>query len=410
MKILQINATYNIGSTGRIVADLHKKALERGYESYVGCAISNDENNKIIKIGNTLDHKVHALLCRISGKQGYFSKGATKEFLEIADKIEPDIIHIHNLHSNYINLNALLDYVGRKNIALVMTLHDCWFFTGKCFHYTVANCKKWKENCGHCPKRALDTPAYIYDSTERIIQDKRNLYSRIQKLYVVGVSKWIAEEAKQSILQKAKISYCHNGVDLQVFHPVCSSIRKENGISENAFVLLCMANKYFLNQNLRERRAIESMLQEDMVLVVLGSDLESSNNDHIIYVPRIKDDSTMVKWYSAADAFVNLTWEDSLPFVNIEALACGTPVISHKTSGASETVDCNTGILITPGSEKELLAAIDMIKRNGKKEYVENCVRRAASLFNSKNSYDEYFNIYREIFNDIKKDSSNCSD
>ena len=400
MKLLQINATYGKGSTGRIVRDIHEQAIQNGIDSYVACP-SGSDGSHVYTIGNKFDHKIHAFLCRINGRQAYFSKSATKKLLKYMDEMKPDIVHLHNLHSNFIHLNILLDYISKKNIALVITMHDCWYFTGKCFHYTMEKCYRWKSGCGKCPKRNSDTPVWLFDMSSKTYQDKKKRFEKIKNLYVVGASKWIADEAKQSLLKCAKsISYCHNGVDLNVFKPSAENYREEYGIKDGDFVILGMAGKWRLPQNKDSLTEVCSMLSDNVKLVMIGADEGMALPENVIRVSTVQGAGKMAKWYSTADVFVNLTWEDTLPFVNIEAMACGTPIITHHTSGAVETIDEKTGISVTPGNAAELKSAILSVIKNKKAYYTDECVKRARLMFNVIESYDKYFEIYEEIENE----------
>ena len=179
MKVMQINAVYGVGSTGVIVKDLHELCLQNGIESYVSYSTTNQKSEDIKNgyiIGGTLGKKIHAFLSRLGGKQAYFSSFATKKFIKHIKRIKPDIVHLHNLHSNYINMNMLLDYLGKSNTETIITLHDCWFYTGGCFHYTAAGCGKWLEGCGNCPKKMQDTPAILKDNSAKILSDRKNTF------------------------------------------------------------------------------------------------------------------------------------------------------------------------------------------------------------------------------------------
>ncbi len=400
MRLLQINATYGKGSTGRIVKDLHYIAKHKGYESYVAASLT-DDSSECYMIGNVVDHKIHALLSRIGGKQAYFSRYATWNLIKFIKKINPDIIHIHNLHNNYINLNMFFDYVNKERIPLVITLHDCWYYTGKCFHYTYVKCHKWETECSNCPKRKQDTPAICFDSTHKVFLDKKKRLENMSNLYVVGASKWISLEAQKSILHNAHITYCYNGVDIKTFYPrEIQLARKKYHISEDDFVLLCMANKWEQPQNAEQQKALLSVLDTKTKLVVVGKCTEKSKmEDKVIYTGQIFNQDEMAVIYSMADIFINLTWEDTLPFVNIESLACGTPVITHKTSGATETIDESTGIAISPGNSNELKDAIVNLKNKGKQTLKEACVDRVKTCFNYDSAYEKYFAIYEEIIN-----------
>ena len=195
MKVLQINATYGRGSTGRNVKEQHEYYLSQGVDSYVAYAIVGEDNERVFRIGNTLDHKVHALLSRITGRQGRYSYFATQKLLKRLDAIQPDVVHLHNLHSNYIHLPSLLKYLAKKNIATVITLHDFWFFTGRCYHYLYDNCEKYQTGCGKCPY--LKRTHSLFDFSRKDFLERKQLFSQIKKLGIVGVSQWCIEEAQK---------------------------------------------------------------------------------------------------------------------------------------------------------------------------------------------------------------------
>ena len=244
MKVIQINAVYGHGSTGVITRDIEQLCELSGIECYV---VSPDPNvfeaKRGYQIGCTFEHKLHALLSRINGKQAYFSRWATKRLLAYIDKIQPDIVHLHNLHSNYIHLNMLLRYLADRDIRTVVTLHDCWFYTGGCFHYTMVGCKRWLESCGKCPLKKHDTPSYFKDSSSEILADRKKYLLAIPRLIVTGVSEWISNEAKRTFFSNTMIQTIRNGVDLSIFKPTTSNIRQRLGL-DGKYIILGPASKW----------------------------------------------------------------------------------------------------------------------------------------------------------------------
>ena len=185
MKVMQINAVYGIGSTGVIVKDIHELSQKSGIESYVSYSTSPIANTDIKNgyiIGSKLGKKVHAAFSRVGGKQAYFSRYATGKLIAYIKQVKPDIVHLHNLHSNFVHLNKLLNYLAKADIKTVITLHDCWFYTGGCFHYTFAGCDKWLDKCGNCPKKKQDTPAYLYDASAGILSDRKKHFGKFKNL------------------------------------------------------------------------------------------------------------------------------------------------------------------------------------------------------------------------------------
>lgn len=402
MKILQINAVYGMGSTGNIVRDIHELCLSEGIESFVAYSLSNVCEKDIVngyKIGKDLGKKIHALLCRINGMQGYFSGCATRKLLKHIDSIKPDIVSFHNLHSNYINLNMLLLYLAKRDIKTVVTLHDCWYFTGGCFHYTAAGCDKWQKECGNCPKKKLDTPAYLFDRSNKILRDRKKYFDKIKNLTIIGVSQWIAEEAKKGIFKGRDVRFAHNGVDLDIFKPTESDLREKYRI-EDKFVILGLASKWLSEVNRKCFERITAEFKEDEILMLLGCTEEQKKSlpPNVIALPFVTDRNELAKVYSAADVFVNLTREDTLCFMNLEPQACGTPVITFANTGASETVDSNCGFTVENDDADGMLERIAFVKEKGKAEFSEECIEFIKNNFEKNSNYKQLMQFFMHLY------------
>lgn len=406
MKVMQINAVYGVGSTGVIVEDLHNLALQNGIDSYVSYSSTNknvDEIKNGYQIGSTLGKKIHALFCRINGKQGYYSSFATKKLIKHIEKIKPDIVHLHNLHSNYIHLNKLLDYLATKDVKTVVTLHDCWFYTGGCFHYTADNCSKWLDSCGNCPKKLKDTPAYLKDNSKQILADRKRFFSNIKDLTVVGVSNWISEEAKKTFFKEKNVITIYNGVDTEFFVPTTSNLREKYGL-ENKFVILGAANKWLSSINRETLNFVTKELPDDCVLVIIGCNEEQKKNlpKNVLPLGYISDRDELRKIYSMADVFANCTREESLSLINVEAQACGTPVVTYRNTGAQETVDNKCSFSVESGNAEELLNSILNIKENNENNFFTKCSLWVEYKFSRKNNYEKYIHLYRILNCSIK--------
>ena len=401
MKVLQINAVYGVGSTGVIVRDIHELCLENGIESYVAYSTSNIPSEEIKNgyvIGNTPEKKLHALLGRINGKQAYFSKSATKKLIAYIKEIKPDVVHLHNLHSNFVHLNMLLDFLGKENIATVVTLHDCWFYTGGCFHYTSVGCNKWKNECGSCPKKKSDTPAYLFDRSAQILADRKRFFGNIKNLTAVGVSEWIKNEAQSTFLGEKKCVTVYNGVDTDFFKPTDSDLREKLGIKDK-FVILAIANKWLLPVNAETLNTVTQGLDDDSVMVMIGCG-ESDRDKlpgNVIPMDFIRDRDLLCKVYSMADVFANCTREESFSLVNVEAQACGTPTVTYKNTGAQETVDGESSFSVESGDAKALLDAINKVKKLGKSALSEKCRAQVISRFDKNENYLKYIELYENL-------------
>lgn len=400
MKVMQINAVYAAGSTGNIVCDIHTLSLESGIDSYVAYSTSPLSKNEIdngYQIGTTVGKKIHALLCRINGKQAYFSRIATLNLLKHIKTVNPDIVHLHNLHSNYINLNMILDFLKKEKIKTIITLHDCWFYTGGCFHYSSVKCDKWLKECGHCPKKKADTPALLFDFSKKILKDRKKYLCGIDDLTVVGVSEWISAEAKKSFLGCKNIITVHNGIDTDFFKPVNSDFRLKNGINDNKFVILGAANKWLLPINKPLLSAMIDFLDDDMLFVMIGCTAEQQRTlpQKIKALPFVSNKDELRKIYSACDVFANCTWEESLSLINVEAQACGTPVVTYSDTGVCETVDGLSGFKIENGNTERFLQAVQTVKQKKKQNFSEDCREYVVKKFNKDTNYEKYIKLYQ---------------
>lgn len=399
MKVLQINAVYGHGSTGVIVRDIEQLCINQGIDCYVASQDVNVCNAKHgYHIGNIFDYKLHALLCRIAGKQAYYSRCATKKLIKFIDSILPDIVHLHVLHNNYIHLNLLLDYLAKKNIKTVVTLHDCWYFTGGCFHYTDVKCKKWMNSCGNCVKQKEDTPAYLYDASAQILQDRVKYFSKISDLTFVGCSEWVTAEISKSRLKDCgKFTCIHNGFDLDIFKPRVTDLKERLGLQEK-FVVLGPASKWLQSINREELTYFSENLPEDCIMLLFGC--QSSN---IKTLPNIRcygftrDRDELAELYSMADVMANCSREDTLSSLNLECQACGTPVVTYEATGSKETVDGVCGFAIETGDYQQLFKAVMNIRKKEKNSLSVQCREFISNEFGKKENYRKYISLYKEL-------------
>lgn len=398
MKVLQINAVYRVGSTGRNAYELHKEMLGSESDSYIAATHMNGVEENCVQIGSPLDWKLHGLLSRLFGLQGYFSFRATKHLLRYMDKISPDVVHLNNLHGNYINLGLLFDYLAKKDIATVITLHDCWFYTGKCMHYTAQGCSKWKTGCSQCPKLKMDNRSWFFDRTPKMWADRKRWYTSVPRLAVVGVSDWITGEARQSVLGSAAIiRRIYNWIDLDVFQPCDSQkLRKEMGL-ENKFIILGVASQWGESKGLQHFSALSSLLKEDEVIILVGKLAEQTLAPNIIHVNATENVRELVEYYSMADVFLQLSLEETFGKVVAEALACGTPVITVDSTANAELVPPDCGIVNDRLDMGLINNSIAEVRKKGKKGYADRCRTFAEENFNMQSSVGEYMKLYSDL-------------
>ena len=403
MKVLQINATYGIGSTGVITKDIASICRQNGIHSYVAFPKGFgkvDQGVGYYEIGSWLDHKIHAVLCRIAGKQAYYSSIATMRLLRYIHALKPDIVHLHNLHSNYINLDMLLRYLASNKYKTVITMHDCWYFTGGCFHYTAAGCRKWQVHCEDCVKRMEDTPAYIYDASSRIHSDRIRCFSKFRNLTLVGVSEWITCQAKVSRIRNfCNILCIHNGFDLDLFRNRVSDFRQKMGLHDK-FIILGPATKWLQPINGDTLAYFSKCLPDDAVLLLFGgSNASELLHSNVILLGFMRNRIEMAELYSMADVMVNCSREDSLSSLNIEAQACGTPVITYNATGNMETVNEECSFSVEDGNYIALFNRMMQIYNEGKQSFSSRCRRFVGENFDKTENYRKYLNLYEEIVN-----------
>lgn len=395
LKILQINANYGFSSTGVIVKDIGEAIINSSNEAFFAYQKTNVNLNNGFVIGNELDWKIHAVLCRLLGGQGYFSTLETYRLIKKIKNINPDVVHLHNLHSNYLNINVLFKFLSDENIATVITMHDCWYFTGKCFHYIDYKCDKYKIGCGKCPKKNAPPKSYIFDWSKYSLKNKKKRICNIPRLKIVGCSEWICKEAKKGILSECDFEVIHNGVDISVFKPVENSIKKDFYI-EKKFLVMGMANKWLLNENIEMLEKVSAL--PEVVLMIVGCNNEQKKNiddlkKNIIAIGFIEKSSELAKYYSAADVFVNLTHADTLPTVNMESICCGTPVITYNSCGSPELIDSETGIVVEENNKEGILEAINYVRNNK----FTNCRQVGTQKFDKDKCYQKYIRVYNQL-------------
>lgn len=398
MKVLQINAIYKNGSTGRTVWELNNYLTENGIESFTASP-KPQGNDDCYLIGDKLDWKKHALFSRVFGLQGYYSKNSTKQLIEHIKRISPDIVHLHNLHGNYINLDELFSYLSKNDIPTVLTLHDCWFYTGKCAHYTMAKCQKWKTGCHNCEKLRTDNRSWFFDRTKKMYNDKKAYYESVPRLAVVGVSDWITNEAKQSVLKCAKvISRVYNWIDLNTFCPSENALKKKAELGlESKYMILGVASIWSDKKGLSTFLELSKHLAEDEKIVLVGNLNAENLPDNIISVPNTDDVKELVDIYSSADVFLQLSLEETFGKVVAEALACGTPIVSVNSTANAELVNDSCGKVVEGNDALEILKAFREIKANGKEFYFENCRKFAQENFSLEKNAQQYVEIYKSI-------------
>ena len=405
MKILQVNAVYKEKSTGRTCYEVEKALAERGHECCTAYAIGNwPESSNAYRVVSKAEYYYHDLMARVTGKEGYFSKAATKRFIDFIEQYQPDVIHLRNLHGHYLYMPLFFDYLSKKGIPVIQNLHDCWVFTGGCPYYTTNHCDKWQTSCGNCPEwRGYDSSWFV-DSTAECFRDKKRWFTQLQgHLTAVGVSKWIADEAKQSFFKDcADIRYIYNWINRDVFHPYPehdADTREKYDIPQNIFMILGVSAGWTKGSvRYEDFLKLSGELKDDEILVVAGgSGADFPETANIKQLGYISDVHELARLNSCADVYVHLSTEDTFGKVIAEAMSCGTPCIVYDVTACPEVVGEDGGIVVAPRDVDGIYSAVEKIKENGKSIYSQKCIDRVRENFDYRTNVGKLIDLYQQL-------------
>ena len=365
MKVLIINSVCGIGSTGRICTDLARSFETSGDEAKIAYgrvgAVPENFKKYSVRIGTDFDVKLHAVYTRITDKHGFGSKIATKKFLKWANEYNPDLLWLHNLHGYYINIEMLFDWIkSRPNMEVRWTLHDCWAFTGHCTHFSFAECEKWKSECNNCIQKRKYPASYVKDNSKQNFEEKKRIFTNVKNLKLITPSNWLAELVKKSFLKEYPVEVVRNKIDTDIFKPTPSNFRYRYKL-ESKRIILGVANVWNERKGYSDFLKLSKLIDDNFVIVLVGVSKKQMKKlpGNIIGIPRTESKKELAEIYTEADVFINPTYEDNYPTVNLEAQACGTPCITYNTGGSVETVSKNN--VVKQGDICALLKAISTI-------------------------------------------------
>ena len=369
MKILMINSVCGVKSTGRICTDLAKELEKNGHEvkiAYGREKVPLEYQKYAVRIGNDLDVKIHGLQSRLFDMSGFGSKKATQKFIEWTKKYNPDVIHLHNIHGYYINIEILFQYLKKEfRGKIIWTLHDCWAFTGHTPYCDSINCRRWIKGCYNCPL-LKEYPLSLIDNSNENWKRKKKVFTNVPNMMIVTPTNWLSNLLKESFLADYPVKIINNGIDTSNFYPLKSDFKKKYNLLDK-FVLLGVATSWDKNKGLPDYIKVAELLNESYQLVLVGLTKNQIQKipKNILGIERTNSIQELVEIYSAADLFLNLSYCENFPTVNIEAISCGTPILTYKTGGSPEIVDKYGGIIIEQGNILQIVEAIKKIRKNG---------------------------------------------
>lgn len=404
MKVLQINTTVNTTSTGRIAEEIGQTLMDQGYESVIAYRKAGPAGSlsDLIKIGNTFDMYLHGVKSRLLDRHGFGSKNPTKSLIKEIERVNPDVIGLHNIHGYYLNIEILFNHLKSVQKPVVWTFHDCWPFTGHCAYFDFVNCEKWKTECSSCPLTHAYPTSWHIDNSTKNFYDKKKIFTGLKNLTIVTPSKWLKNLVKQSFLKDYPVEVINNGIDLKRFKPVKTESIIEKYSLNGYKIVLGVASVWDRRKGLDHFIELAKLMDDDIRIVLVGLDKKQIQSlpQNIIGVERTESVEELAALYSCADVFVNPTLVDNFPTTNLEALACGTPVITYDTGGSPEAVDDETGIVVDKGNVGGLQESIMAILDNSKVNYGRICRERAENYYDKKDRYDDYLHLYRGMIKD----------
>lgn len=392
MKILMINSVCGYGSTGKIVADLARGIEKSGDECWIAYGRGEAPADlHTYRIGDDLGVYMHGVLSRIMDKHGFYSSYATKTFIRWMKQYNPDVIHLHNLHGYYINIELLFQALKELDKPVIWTLHDCWAFTGHCAYFDFCGCDKWKTQCEHCiQKKEYPTSLVVDNSRENYIRKKAAI-GQLDKLEVVTPSEWLKQLVEQSFLNRYPVQVVKNGIDLSTFHPIHDMNIKQRYGLQNKKIILGVASEWSKRKGIQDFEKLADMIDDTYHIVLIGTinAKESINKPNVTLINRTENREQLAAWYTEAYVFFNPTYEDNFPTVNLESQACGTPVITYNTGGSPEGIIFGCGCVI---EQSDLNA---LVKRLKQMEEIQSIKIECAEIAKEK-MLERYMETYRK--------------
>ncbi|MCQ2520975.1 MAG: glycosyltransferase [Lachnospiraceae bacterium] len=398
MKILQISAFSGWGCTGRIVYGIDRALVSEGQESVVAWGRTNTapDEVKTLRIGTDFDQNMHGLYTRLTDHCGFGSKGATKRFLKEVDVIRPDLIHLQIMHGYYINLELLFAYIKKKEIPVVWTFHDGWAFTGHCPCYCYNTCNKWKTHCEKCERRKFHPESWFFDRSYENFDRKKAAFTGVKNMTIVTPSKWFAGKVRESFFKEYPVEVIHNGINTEDFYPrenARKRVEEKYSSLKGQKIVLGVSSTWTEQKGIKDFAKLSEILPEGYKIVMVGLLEEQMKElpDRIVKIAHTDSVQELAELYTAADVFINATYEDNYPTCNLEAIACGTPVITYEIDGSVESVqESGMGQLVPLGDVKGLKDAVLTV--TAKDDW-----KNQGLIFDQQECYKEYVNLYKRI-------------
>lgn len=393
-KVIHINAQGGY-STGNIATSIVAHAASGSKLFY---ALGKTDRALGTKFYSKFGWKLDLILTRLTGRDSVWSWCNTRRIIKELKQEKPEIIHLHNLHGFYINYKKLFKFIKRNDIDVVWTLHDCWSMTGHCTYFDYIGCEKWKTGCEKCPTfKESYLKSWLFDRSKTTYNAKKKAFCGVKNLIFVTPSEWLAELLKQSFLKDYPVKIINNGINTENFSVIPNVSFKEI-LPIGKKIVLAVASDWGERKGFFDVVEISRRLTEDYCVVIVGvteTQKQQLSGEKVIAIIRTENQRQLAELYSAAHVFINTTYEDNYPTVNIEALCCGCPIITYATGGSVETVDETNGMIVPKSDVDAMLSAIYAI--DDKMFDRQKISKDAKEKYTSENMVDAYIELYNSI-------------
>lgn len=395
MKVFMINSVCGIRSTGRICTDLAETLIDNGHQceiAYGRETVPEKYSDISYRIGSECGVMMHALASRIFDCSGFCSKKPTEKLICEIDRFKPDVIHLHNLHGYYLDIETLFEYLASTDIPVVWTLHDCWAFTGHCAHFAAAKCERWRDGCHNCPQKSTYPASVVLDRSKYNYERKKRFFTSVSNMTLVTPSDWLAGLVRDSYLAKYPVRVIRNGIDLSVFKPTASDFREKHGIGDKKMIL-GVASVWSERKGLNDFIALSELVDKQTCIVLVGVNKKQQGMlpKNIIGIERTNNVRELAEIYTAADVFVNPSKEETMGLTTVEAMACGTPVVVSNLTAVPEVVTDLGGVVVDGLTVESTRDAVYFVLGRAWQPV------KSAELYEKKQKYLEYLELYIRV-------------
>lgn len=402
--LLQIDICRNSGSTGKISEDIGKLAIQRGWNSYKAYSYVLDDrresDNILIPVGDKAGYYLSIIETRLFDNHclGLSNKRGTEELIKTIEEIKPDIIQLHDIKGYFLNIRILFEYLAKRDIPIVWTVHSCWQFTGHCGHFDYLGCERWKTGCYKCPGKKQYPTSWLLDRSKKNWEEKRELFTGVSNITLVPVSNWLSNLIGESFLKDLPRQVIYNGIDTNVFKPMenYGNLVEQYGL-HNKIVLLAAATAWGEKKGFNDYLKLREYLSDDYIIVLIGlkPELTASLPRGIVGISKTNDQEELAKWYSLADVVLNLSYEETFGLTTVEGFGCGTPSVVYNKTASPELISKGVGYVVDAGNIQAVADAVNhLIKDNSKDYYRDNCRKYALAKFDKENNFNKYIELY----------------